>query len=180
MNKFLNTFLEILQIFLFALAIVIPVRYFLFQPFFVSGASMEPNFESREYLLIDEISYKFKDPARGEVVIFKYPEDPSVFFIKRIVGLPGETIKISDGKVKIYNLQFPEGKILEEPYIEDQTEGNMKVSLKNNEYFVLGDNRNHSSDSRSWGPVPRENIIGRAWISIFPSKGIQLLTSPSY
>ncbi|HOK35403.1 MAG TPA: signal peptidase I [Candidatus Pacearchaeota archaeon] len=181
MNKFLKTFLEALQIFLFALAIVIPIRYFLFQPFFVSGASMEPNFESGEYLLIDEISYRFREPQRGEVIVFKYPKDPSTLFIKRIIGLPGETIEINDGKVIIYNLEFPEGKVLEEPYLKDTTtEGSVKVSLAKNEYFVLGDNRNHSSDSRSWGPVPRENIIGRAWISVFPLKGIEVLTTPSY
>ncbi len=180
MNKFWKTFLEAFQIFIFALAIVIPIRYFLFQPFFVSGASMEPNFESGEYLLIDEISYRFREPQRGEVIVFKYPNDPSTLFIKRIIGLPGETVEIRDGKVIIYNLQLPEGKILEEPYIKEETQGNIKISLKKNEYFVLGDNRSHSSDSRSWGPVSRENIIGRAWVSVLPSKGIEILKIPTY
>lgn len=180
MNKFLNTFLEALQIFLIALAIVIPIRYFLFQPFFVSGASMEPNFQSGEYLLIDEISYRFREPQRGEVVVFKYPKDSSVLFIKRIIGLPGETVEINDGKVIIYNLEFPKGKVLEEPYIKSDTVGNLKISLKKDEYFVLGDNREHSSDSRSWGPVPRKNIIGRAWVSVYPSYGIEVLKVPSY
>ncbi len=180
MNRFLKKFLEVLQIFLFVLAIVIPVRYFLFQPFFVSGASMEPNFYSGQYLLLDEISYRFRDPLRGEVVVFRYPEDPSLFFIKRVVGLPGETIEIDQGKIKVYNDQFPQGKVLEEPYIVGQTEGNLRISLADDEYFVLGDNRHHSSDSRSWGPISRKDIIGRAWIAISTSKGVEILNAPAY
>ena len=107
-------------------------------------------------------------------------KDPSNFFIKRIIGLPGETIEIKDGLIKIYNLNFPEGKVLKEPYIEEVTSGNIKISLKNNEFFVLGDNRDHSSDSRSWGAVSREHITGRVWLSISPAKGIQFLASPNY
>ncbi|MCD6094443.1 signal peptidase I [bacterium] len=181
MKGFFSIIAEVVQIFLIALAIVIPIRYFLFQPFFVSGASMEPNFDSGEYLLIDEISYRFREPQRGEVIVFRSPTDPSKYFIKRIIGLPGETVEIKEGKIKIYNLDFPEGKTLKESYIENEkTGGNIKISLKKNEYFVLGDNRNHSSDSRSWGPVPRKNIIGRAWLSVHFPKGIHLLASPQY
>ncbi len=181
MRGFFSIVVEVIQIFLISLAIVIPIRHFLFQPFFVSGASMEPNFTSGEYLLIDEISYHFREPKRGEVVVFRSPTDSSKYFIKRIIGLPGETIEIKEGKIKIYNLDFPEGKILKEPYIKDKkTRGNLKVSLKTNEYFVLGDNRDHSSDSRSWGPVPRKNIIGRVWLSVCFSKGIHLLSLPQY
>ncbi|MFH0987354.1 MAG: signal peptidase I [Patescibacteria group bacterium] len=177
---FLKTILETIEIFLIALAIVIPIRYFLFQPFFVSGASMEPNFQSGEYLLIDEISYRVRDPQRGEVVVFRYPQNPSIFFIKRITALPGETIEIKRGTIKIYNLEFPQGKILKESYIEDPTAGDIKMSLKKDEYFVMGDNRDHSSDSRSWGGVKREYIVGRAWLSVFPLKGIKFLPSPNY
>lgn len=180
MKGFFRTILETVEIFLIALAIVIPIRYFLFQPFFVSGASMEPNFKSGEYLLIDEISYRFKNPQRGEVVVFRYPKDPSNFFIKRIIGLPGETVEIKDGKIKIYNLDFPKGKILKESYIEKITSGTFKIFLKKNEYFVLGDNRDHSSDSRSWGAVSKEYITGRVWLSVFPFKGIRFLASPNY
>lgn len=176
MGGFLSTILEVVKIILIVFIIVLPIRYFLFQPFFVSGASMEPNFSSGEYLLIDEISYRFKDPSRGEVVVFKCPTDSGNFFIKRIIGLPGETVEIKDGKIKIYNLQFPEGEILKESYIQEETPGDIKVALKKNEYFVLGDNRDHSSDSRSWGPVPRENIIGRTWLAVSSLKGIKILT----
>ena len=183
MKGFLSTVIETVQIFLIALAIVIPIRYFLFQPFFMSGASMEPNFTSGEYLLIDEISYRFREPERGEVIVFRPPnnQNPTRFFIKRIIGLQGETIEISQGEVKIYNSQSPRGKILDEPYIKSLTKDNTKVSLKTNEYFVLGDNREHSSDSRNWGPISKKNIIGRAWISaLLPSKGIRFLPSPEY
>jgi len=180
MKRFFQTILETVEIFFIALAIVIPIRYFLFQPFFVSGASMEPNFRSGEYLLIDEISYRFRNPQRGEVIVFRYPKEPSSFFIKRIIGLPGETVEIKNGEINIYDLDFPEGKALKEFYIQELTSGDIKVSLKKTEYFVLGDNRDHSSDSRSWGALPEEDIIGRVWLSIFPVKGIKFLALPNY
>jgi signal peptidase I len=163
-----------------ALAIVIPIRYFLFQPFIVNGASMEPSFEQGEYLLIDEISYRIRDPKRGEVVVFKYPKDPSFFYIKRIIGLPGETIEISNNQIKIYNYENPNGKILNEPYIKGNTEDALKIVLDKNEYFLLGDNREHSSDSRFFGPVPRENIVGRTWIGIYFREGVELIKGTSY
>lgn len=180
MKDFLKNALSFLQTFVIALAIVIPIRFFLFQPFIVNGASMEPSFKNGEYLLIDEISYRLKDPQRGEVVVFRYPKDPSYFYIKRIVGLPGETIEIKDQKVKIYNYKFPNGEILEEPYIKGATVSPLKIVLGKNEYFVLGDNREHSSDSRAFGFVPRKNITGRAWISIYPTKGIELIRRANY
>jgi len=180
MNRFFRTVLETVEIFLIVLAIVVPIRYFLFQPFFVSGASMEPNFQSGEYLLIDEISYRFRIPKRGEVIVFRYPKEPSNFFIKRMIGLPGETVEIKDGKIKIYSLDSPEGKVLEESYIQELTPGDVKLSLKKTEYFVLGDNRDHSSDSRNFGPILREDIIGRVWLSIFPFKGIRFLKLPNF
>lgn len=179
-KNFFAKIFDTVQIFIIALAIVIPIRYFLFQPFFVSGASMEPNFKSGEYLLIDEISYRFREPERGEVIVFKYPKDKTSFYIKRIIGLPGEAIEIKEGKIKIYNLERPGGEILDEKYIVETTSGFFKISLNRDEYFVLGDNRDHSSDSRNFGPVPRKNIIGRAWLGAFPSSGIQLLESPTY
>ena len=166
MRGSLQTIIEVVEILLITLAIVIPIRYFLFQPFLVSGASMEPNFKQGEYLLIDEISYRFRKPQRGEVIVFKSPKDPSTYFIKRIIGLPGETIEIEGGGVRIYNLQFPVGMSLKEEYVSTLTQGELNVPLKKSEYFVLGDNRDHSSDSRSFGTIPKENIIGRAWFSI--------------
>lgn len=180
MEKILKNLLSFFQTFLIALAIVIPIRYFLFQPFIVNGSSMEPTFNQGEYLLIDEISYRFKDPARGDVVVFRYPKDPSYFYIKRVIALPGETIEIKDKEVKIYNYDSPEGKVLKEPYIKGETNDTLKIVLSKDEYFLLGDNREHSSDSRFFGTVPRKNIIGKAWIAIFPLSGLELVRSASY
>jgi signal peptidase I len=147
------------------------IRYFVFQPFLVSGASMEPSFHQNNYLLIDELSYKIRDPQRGEVVILKSPQNPSgPYLIKRVIGLPNEIIKIKDGKVII--IKDGKEEILKEPYLPPQTNtsGNITVLLKEDEYFVLGDNRENSLDSRSFGPVPRKNIIGKVFFRAFPIK----------
>lgn len=146
------------------------VRYFFVQPFFVEGASMEPNFENGEYLLIDEISYYFKSPERGEVIVFHYPLDTSKYYIKRVVGLPGETVEIKNGRVMIYNGFNPGGFAIDESYLmrEGITLGDIKKKLGQNEYFVLGDNRLFSSDSRQWGTLPRNDIVGRVWIRAWP------------
>jgi signal peptidase I len=165
-------FFEVLKIVLIALAIVIPIRYFLFQPFVVRGASMEPNYYSGDYLIIDEISYRFRDPQRFEVIVFDYPLDPSQRFIKRIIGLPNETVEIKDGKIFITKdnslLVLNENDYLSDQFIEswNSLDNFGPITLKENEYFVLGDNRNASSDSRRWGILPRENIIGRVYFRI--------------
>ena len=162
---------ETAKIIIISLAIIIPIRYFLFQPFFVRGASMEPNFENGEYLIIDEISYRFHEPERGDVVVFKYPKYPSQYYIKRVVALPNEIIKIEDGEVTIFNKENPTGFILDESYLSEGNEftsGNLEISLSEDDYFVLGDNRKASSDSRKWGLLPRKYIVGRAWLRAWP------------
>jgi signal peptidase I len=160
------------------LAIIIPIRYFLFQPFFVRGASMEPNFEDGEYLIVNEISYRFHEPGRGDVVIFRYPKDPSQYYIKRVIGLPNEVVRIEEGRVMIVNSENPKGFVLDEPYLSEgnkYTFGNLEMNLDENDYFVLGDNRSASSDSRSWGPVPRHYIIGWAWVRAWPFNRVGIL-----
>ncbi len=162
---------ELAKIIIISLAIIIPIRFFLVQPFFVRGASMEPGFEDGQYLIIDELSYRFSEPQRGEVVVFKYPQDPSQYYIKRIIGLPKEKIEIKDNKILIYNDELPHGLVLDESEYLGQdgiTSGTLEISLDENEYFVLGDNRAHSSDSRRWGPLPRKYVVGRAWIRAWP------------
>lgn len=151
-----------------ALAIVIPVRLFIAQPFVVSGDSMVPTFHDKEYLIIDEISYITGEPHRGDVIVFRYPGDPSRFFIKRIIGMPNEKITFKNGEVTITNAQNKETLKLVEPYLNEAfgTSGTFTTGI--NEYFVLGDNRNRSSDSRSWGILPRKNIIGRAYLRLYP------------
>ncbi len=160
---------EIIKISLIAAAIVIPIRYFLFQPFFVRGESMAPTFENGDYLIVDEISYRFREPKRGEVVVFKYPKDTSQRFIKRIIGLPGETVEIKNGKVEIYKNNK---KIVldESSYLNSDifTQGDLKVFLKKDEYFVMGDNRPFSYDSRRFGVVPKKDIIGRVILRFSP------------
>jgi signal peptidase I len=132
---------------------------------------MEPNFDNGQYLVIDEISYRFNQPERGEVIVFKYPTDPSQYYIKRIIGLPNETVEIKDSQVIIYNQEFPQGIVLDESvYLTADmvTQGKTKIKLGQEEYFVLGDNRLASSDSRQWGALSKDNIIGRVWIRAWP------------
>ena len=181
MRGFFNFIWEILKIVIIALLIVVPIRYFLFQPFFVRGQSMEPNFENGDYLIIDEISYRFGSPQRGEVVVFKYPQNPSQRYIKRIVGLPGETVEIEDGKVIIFN-QVGSQILDESDYLPAscQTPGDARVSLNEDEYFVLGDNRVSSADSRSWGSLPKENIVGRVLFRAWPFAALAKFEAPAY
>lgn len=172
---------EIIQIVLFSAAIIIPIRYFLIQPFYVKGASMEPNFFDHEYLIIDEISYRFRTPERGEIVVFRYPRDPSQYFIKRVVGLPGETIEITGGHIILYTVEHPNGNVLEESYItEELTNGKIKTTLGQDEYYLLGDNRDESLDSRSFGPVKRPSIIGRVWVRGLPLSRAGTFEAPEY
>lgn len=138
---------------------------------------MEPNFEDGDYLLIDELSYRFSSPERGDVIVFRYPNDPSQFFIKRIVGLPSETVEIKNNMVKVYNRDKPEGFVLEEDYLSSgqTTLGDFVVKMDDNEYFVLGDNRLQSSDSRRWGAVNKSLITGRAFMRPWPfTKNIKI------
>ncbi|MBU6321507.1 MAG: signal peptidase I [Patescibacteria group bacterium] len=148
--------------------VVIPLRVFVVSPFVVDGESMHPTFENLDYLIVDELVYDFEKPSRGDVIVFRYPKDPSVFYIKRVIGLPGETVAINRGIVTITETS---GKTvtLNEPYVvnEDATYTN-KVTLSPGQYFVLGDNRPNSSDSRIWGPLPAKNIIGRVDARLLP------------
>lgn len=176
-KKAINYGLDALKLVLIALAIVIPVRLLIFQPFVVRGQSMEPNYHSSDYLIIDEVSYKLHQPERGDVIVFKYPKDPSVKYIKRIIGLPGETVEIKNAEVFITS-QGNTWKIDESylPLITQETwrnSANMApTTLNANEYFVLGDNRNASYDSRAWGVVPMQNIVGKIVFRLSPFEAL--------
>lgn len=175
--------LELIKVVVVCLAIIIPVRYFLIQPFYVKGASMEPSFYDHEYLIIDEITYRFRAPQRGQIVVFRYPRDPSQYFIKRIIGLPGERIVVSASSLTVYNEKWPQGKVLDEnSYLPagTRTPGQVDLALTSDEYFVLGDNRNSSLDSRGFGPVGREDIIGRTWLRGWPLDRISRFEPPEY
>jgi signal peptidase I len=161
---------EIVKFIAITLLIVIPFRMFIAQPFIVSGASMVPTFHNSEYLIVDELSYYLRSPARGEVIIFKYPKNPKVYYIKRIVGLPGETVTIRNNQVFVQSPGSTEEAVTW-TNVDNETkpiENAEPVTLGSNEYFVMGDNRTESSDSRYWGALPRNLITGRAFIRLFP------------
>ncbi|NCD01045.1 signal peptidase I [bacterium] len=172
LKNFLKFIFETLKIVVISLAIIIPVRYFLIQPFYVKGASMEPNFHDFEYLIINEISYRFNEPERGEIVVFRYPLNPQEYFIKRIIGLPGETVELKGGRVYIKNDENPDGFLLNEEYLSDPSSTysvKEKITmLGDDEYYVLGDNRVASKDSRVFGAVNKSFIIGKVWVRGWP------------
>ncbi|MFA6601997.1 MAG: signal peptidase I [Candidatus Paceibacterota bacterium] len=163
--------IEWVQVIVIALAISLPIRFFIAEPFIVDGASMDPTFDSRQFLIVDRLSYRFNAPSRQDVIVFRYPKNPSTYFIKRIIGLPGETVEIKDGQVSISSpLASTTTIILNEPYIssDHRSYENLKVTLDSNEYFVMGDNRANSSDSRVWGSLDKDLVIGRPVIRFLP------------
>ena len=167
---------EIIRFALLAIIIVVPIRMFIAQPFIVSGASMNTTFENGQYLIVDQLSYYLHEPARGDVVIFRYPRDPSKFFIKRVIGLPGDTLTIEESNVTITNEANPDGYVLDEPYVNSMEVAAPRTEVMGpREYFVMGDNRNQSSDSRVWGVLQEERIIGRAWLRLFPPTAVDFL-----
>lgn len=183
-KNFFSFVFELLKIVIISLVIIIPIRYFLIQPFYVKGASMEPNFFDHEYLIINEISYRFNKPERGEIVVFRYPRNPQEYFIKRIIALPREKIQIKNGQVYLYNENNSGGVILEESYLAPDTKtyglSEDIISLDENEYYVLGDNRNSSKDSRSFGPISKSYITGKVLLRGWPFNRISLFKSPEY
>jgi signal peptidase I len=172
-----NFFKEVVKFTLIALVIVVPIRMFIAQPFIVSGASMDPTFKSNQYLVVDQLTYHISDPARYDVVIFRYPLNPTTFFIKRIIGLPGETLKSVSGKVTVFNKENPKGLPIEDSFVipAHRTGDSWSVTLGPTEYFVMGDNRAESSDSRMWGPLERKYIVGRPAVRLFPPTSISIM-----
>jgi signal peptidase I len=163
------------------------IRIFLVQPFFVQGESMEPNFHDGDYLLVNQLSYKLGAPSRGDVIIFKAPPEPDTDYIKRIIGLPGETVDLKDGHFFITNQRHSTPVEVVESY---EPAGTLTMSsnqqthweLGTDQYFVAGDNRGpgKSLDSRAWGPLPKQNIIGRAWFRAYPLAALGFISKPKY
>src|SRR3989339_252434 len=176
-NKYLNFIWEVAKVVIISLAIIIPIRYFLIQPFYVKGTSMEPNFKQYEYLIINQLAYRLHDPVRGEVVVLRNPQDLSQFFIKRVIGLPGETVEVKNRHVYINGKQLDESTYLAS---DVETWGNIKTTLGSNQYFVFGDNRAASLDSRIIGPITREEIIGKAWLRAWPFNRAVKFSSINY
>lgn len=170
-----QSFWELVRFALIAFAIVIPIRVFIAEPFVVSGSSMVPTFINGDYLIVDKISYRLNDPKRDDVIIFRYPNDTTKFFIKRIIGLPNETVDIKGNEIMITNKEHKDGFKLDQPFVKNIASNNTHFELKNDEYFVMGDNRPASSDSRYWGAVKRKLITGRAFLRLLPINNINIL-----
>ena len=166
---------EILSFIILAIIIVVPIRLFVAQPFVVEGESMHPTFESGDYLIVDELTYHFSDPKRGDVVIFRYPNDPKVFYIKRVVGLPGETVHIDHGVTSVTKADGSTLTLEERYAVAEDATYTGDTRLGDDEYFVMGDNRPRSSDSRAWGPMPKKDLMGRAFFRLLPPGKIGLL-----
>ncbi|MBI2436592.1 MAG: signal peptidase I [Candidatus Magasanikbacteria bacterium] len=179
LGKLALFFLEVIKIVILAGITIGIVRYFLFKPFYVKGHSMEPSFYEKDYLIIDEISYRFKGPERGEVVVFNSPVNDD-YYLKRIIALPGERVKIADNKVVIYNDAYPRGVVLEEVYLEEETQGEVSMTLGDTQYFVLGDNRDASYDSRRFGAVSVDEIVGKVWFRGWPVSRVSGFDVPKY
>ena len=170
-----NLFIQVAKYTVIAFLIITPIRFFVAQPFIVSGGSMEPTFNSKEYLVIDEWSHRKTAPERGDVIVFRYPLDPSVYFVKRVIGLPGETVVIQDGVVSIQSPGGHESRIISEPYLSNEysKKDSSTTKLGWDEYFVLGDNRSGSADSRTWGPLQKRFIVGQPLVRLFPLQKIE-------
>jgi len=178
LGSVLLNFFEFIKTVIFIVILAAVIRLFVIQPFIVDGQSMEPNFENNDYLITEKISFKLRPITRGEVVILRPPDNPSVNYLKRIVAIPGDTIEIKDGQVAV------NGKTIIESYIDGQktltvNNQDLKVTLTQDAYFAMGDNRNHSRDSREVGPIPKENIVSHVWVRLFPFDQIKLIKDPS-
>ncbi len=174
--------LELIEVIAIALLIVIPIRMYLITPFFVRGQSMEPNFEDGDYLIIDKLSFRVSEPKRGDIIVFKAPLDPKSFYIKRIIGMPGETVKVSNGEVMVFNSDHTNGWTIKEKYLvgTNNTPGNIQIKLNTGEYFVMGDNREASYDSREWGSLRADKIVGKVWLRLAPVNKAKAFFVPNY
>lgn len=181
-------FLDIVETVVVALAIFVIIYLFLVQPHQVNGNSMWPNFLSGEYLLTDKLSYRLEEPQRGDVVIFHAPpgahcpQELQCDFVKRIIGLPEEVVEVKDGNVFINGSMLNESYLTNEQVSVTNTPSGeiLEVPLSNSEYFVMGDNRSHSSDSRAWGPIKFEDIVGKAWIRYWPPQRAGFIAEASF
>ncbi|MCR4277400.1 MAG: signal peptidase I [Candidatus Berkelbacteria bacterium] len=181
MSRF-GPFWEILKVVAIVFVSAIIIRGFVAQPFIVEGSSMEPDFHNGEYLLIEKLGYHLHNPVRGDVIVFKYPNNPEVNYIKRIVGLPGETVRIFENQVYVNGTKLFESYLSpdEKTIVSQSPETPYEVALSNEQYFVMGDNRQHSSDSREWGPLGRDFIIGKSALVLYPRQNFSAVASPTY
>lgn len=168
-------FKEVVIFLLIAFGIVLPFRIYIAEPYLVDGSSMDPTFKTADYLIVNKILYRYKEPLRNSVVVFRYPNNPQKSFIKRVIGLPGETIEVKDDTVIIKNKEHPEGFQIDQSYVIHTAPGTINRTLAEDEYFVMGDNRRESFDSRSWGPLQKKYVLGEPLIRLWPLNKIELL-----
>ena len=177
-----ETLAEVIKIFILAAAVILPIRMFLIQPFYVKGASMEPNFYENEYLIIDKITPRFREYERGEPIVFRFPPSERKYLIKRVIGLPGERVVIENRRITIFGPGSEDGMPLDEdaynPYL--LRDEDVDVTLAYDEYYVLGDNRPLSFDSEIFGPIKKENITGRVFFRGWPLERIEVFEPPTY
>jgi len=184
-ESFKDFVFEMIKVLIVSLIIIVPIRAYVVQPFYVDGASMEPNFHDGEYLIVDEISYRFKEPERGDIVIFHPPDNPKVYYIKRIIGMPNEVVDIKNGEIKIYESDSPDALIIDESdyltkdYLLRPSE-KYHVKLGEGEYYLMGDNRPNSLDSRRLGPISESHIKGKVALRAFPFDKFTVIKPPIY
>lgn len=178
---------EIIKTVIIVLVFALAIRTFAIQPFIVDGRSMEPTFHDHEYLMVEKINFAFHAPNRGDIIVFRYPLNPSLNYVKRIIGLPGDRVVVSQGKIIIYNNEHTQGLELKEPYLASETltrvQGDTRERtwiVEPDTFFVMGDNRDHSDDSRIWGTVPKKNIVGKVWVTIYPFENFGLVQHSNY
>ena len=166
---------EFAETILFTLLVYLVVRTFLFENYRVVGSSMESTLQNDQFLMVNKLLYRLQEPQRGDIVVFRDPRADDRKLIKRLIGMPGETVEVQGGAVIV------NGVTLDEPYIDAPGRySRQPTQLTDGEYFVLGDNRNNSSDSHSWGALPDDNIVGKAWLSYWPPAQWGVITHEVY
>lgn len=177
---FLVNFFDFVKTIVIIVALAFIIRVFIIQPFIVEGESMEPTFQTKDYLITEKISYRFRTPKRGEIIIFNPPDRTSENYIKRIIGLPGDQIAIKEGNIYINNEKLIESYLNDlDKTLVSQKEGYATI-LKDDEYFVMGDNRSHSRDSREIGSIPKQNIVSRVWFRLLPVNHVTAFAAVDY
>lgn len=179
-KKAVHVIYEFIESFVISASFFVVIYLFLMQPHQVKGSSMFPTFKDKEYLLTDKITYKRRLPIFGDVIVFKAPMNESFDFIKRVIATPGQTVKVKGGKV------FVDGKMIDETYLPKEyttapgqyLEEGEEYIVQDGEVMAFGDNRDHSSDSRDWGPVPNKNIIGKVFFRYWPVDVAGIIENP--
>lgn len=167
-TRLINFLLDLVKTLAIVFVLSFVIRTYLIQPFIVDGSSMQPNFHTNEFIMTSKAVYHLHKPQRFDVIVFRYPNDPTTFFIKRVIGLPGETVEIKDGSVYINSQSISEPYLSkgQKTTINGDLTVSQKITLGSNELFVMGDNRDNSFDSRSWGPLKLVNVVGKYWLDI--------------